>query len=842
MVAEFEYDGVTTGAFGDVIPGQTVLIGSGLGLSDVGIGRIRKALTASTVYIGETSEISFADDLYVTVIDAFDPFPRHPKIVDETPFMDYDIPYSDQNKNYDPICIMGGQVVLDVQSYPVAVTFPDVADSSVFDSTITAKLFEASAGVVTNETTDNPTLTVSSYPTGGYIRVSLKCTTATGKVFTSYRYVLVYDSSNPPIKDFTLVSATSSRGSGGGRAEVKLNDNTDYSDIRERGLAVLFSRDYYQETLQSVGPYLGRENVLLSGWIYTRKETSDPEFDPRNFEIQSAAFWLDRMPAFPSGVRITDETSDAWTDAESLTVDKGLFHFLHWRSTVTAIMDVTLTGNSLFTGSCESPDGTLWRQVSDIANSQLLAAPLCNSNGKLFVEVPYNLTPSADRAAAVDDVMDLATTDYIQKTELSRSLQSVSQVSLSGVAVEESGDAAALFSLSPGHVPATTGDPLSVTNLLLEDQSQANSLAGLIFGERNNVYKDISLTLIGNNRLFDIAPLQKAGIAMSEYTGELIPVAVGFAFSDGKLTFSVTFESETFEEISVNGDVPVGDGDFWPLPTLPTLPPLTLFPGPDLTIPTVSADNDYPQITPPVVDTLCSSPYSNMFPVTWSRTFLDGLQSDKLKAFFYVSCKIRPSSDPYNTYIALPGLWSGDAPFNYNVYGLLAGVRVITATVTQARSGNRADFSPVSTVEVDGFEIELTSGVGTAFNYGDVIATGTVQANDELGNAHPVFTPNKVFSLEGLSGSWEPGGGNPTNYEVGLKTGTVFLVRELRETAISPYFRRYYVALLSTHNVSVLDGPGQFADNTGSMTYAIRNATGRQIDLAQSTLFNVCAV
>lgn len=306
MVAEFVFDSVTTGAFGDVLPGMTVLIGSGLGLSDVGIGRVRKDLTSSVVYIGETSEIDFADNLYITVIDAFDPFPRHPRIVDEVAFMDYDVPYSDQNDNYDPICIMGGQVVLDVESYPVAVSFPDVADSSVFGSSITAKLFEATAGVVTNETSDNPTLTVSSYPSDGYIRVSLKCTAATGKEFTSYRYVLVYDSSHAPIKDFSLITASSSRGSAGARAELKLNESSDFTGIRKRGLAVLFSRDHYEGTRQSVGTYPGRENILLSGWISTRQKTSDPEFSPRIFEIQSAAFWLGRISAFPAGIRISD--------------------------------------------------------------------------------------------------------------------------------------------------------------------------------------------------------------------------------------------------------------------------------------------------------------------------------------------------------------------------------------------------------------------------------------------------------------------------------------------------------------------------------------------------------
>ena len=203
QVAQVTYD-AGVGAFADVLPGMTLWIGSAAGLYDKGIARIRKAADATTLFIGEESEVDFDDDLFLTVVDEFAIWPKHVRIVAEVPYMDYETAYSDQHEDFDPVPIMGCDAVLDVANYPATVGFPEADDSWVFDSTISAYLWTASAGVLTGATTSDPTLTIASYPANGLIRVKLALTAANGKSFSGYRYVRVYDKDHRPHEVFQL--------------------------------------------------------------------------------------------------------------------------------------------------------------------------------------------------------------------------------------------------------------------------------------------------------------------------------------------------------------------------------------------------------------------------------------------------------------------------------------------------------------------------------------------------------------------------------------------------------------------------------------------------------------
>src|SRR6185369_11065400 len=46
---EIPFDGVTTGAYGDISAGMTIVLGSSAGASDYGRQRIRKAATSTTI-------------------------------------------------------------------------------------------------------------------------------------------------------------------------------------------------------------------------------------------------------------------------------------------------------------------------------------------------------------------------------------------------------------------------------------------------------------------------------------------------------------------------------------------------------------------------------------------------------------------------------------------------------------------------------------------------------------------------------------------------------------------------------------------------------------------------
>jgi len=107
-----------SGTLADVLQDMTLLVGSSAGASDYGIARIRKdgTTTAGTFYIGETSEINWLSNAYLTVLDEFTLWPRHIAIASDgtTPLMDYDVAYTDQNvaAGAIPTPIMGPPAVL----------------------------------------------------------------------------------------------------------------------------------------------------------------------------------------------------------------------------------------------------------------------------------------------------------------------------------------------------------------------------------------------------------------------------------------------------------------------------------------------------------------------------------------------------------------------------------------------------------------------------------------------------------------------------------------------------------------------------------------------------------
>jgi len=292
MVFEFIYDG-GVGTYGDVLPGMTAWIGSDVGLYDVGQCRIRKALTSNHVYVSEGSEINWSNNLHVTIVDEMGMWPKHLFIDDSgVLFVDKDVAFTDQYTKFAPTPIMGCNAVVDVDEYPVTVKFPEADRSWVFESTITGWLWTATEGTLTGSTTNDPTLTIDSYPANGLIRVALRLTTAAGAVFTGYRYVQVYDHEQDiygimlhrPVDVFQLNSCSIDYQTGGGSFEVTLYSNGGRDEIRDRAPIVLFADDYYGAEKTSIGQLAGRENIIAFGWIDAESIEYDPSGLDRDWE------------------------------------------------------------------------------------------------------------------------------------------------------------------------------------------------------------------------------------------------------------------------------------------------------------------------------------------------------------------------------------------------------------------------------------------------------------------------------------------------------------------------------------------------------------------------------
>ncbi len=585
-IAQVTYDNAS-GALSDVLPGMTVLVGSTPGAWDKGLARVRRSWTATTAYIGETSEIAWADNLYLTVVDEFAIWPRHLRVAaDGTTWMDYDIAYSDQHSAFAPVPCLGPDRVLRLTGASVS-TQLDASLSWVIDSFISGyswSVVRAPAGTtMTNANTATPTITASAPG-----RILLRCTVtaANGKQSTGYRTVYVYDDAHPPI-EIALEDFSGSVERGGFEFSVSLTGSAGFA-LRDYVKVILFA----EEQPQSIGPIAGAENVLAIGWLDASESRIDDKQGTAILSVKGAHYWLNKITGYPSGIENVRNAPNAWTKIQNLTVDKALWHLLYWRSTLPNCTDFFLTGDTRQATALQAPTGSLWSQIKTLAQETILAAPVCDPYSRLFVEVDANYLPASERGG-IPTVMTLTKDDYVSVGVSLTRTPEVSRVELSGVAVVN-GTGQAIFSLSFGHVFGRFGQVIQKDRLLLANQAQANTLAGLILSNENKRHQ-FTLSLSAPVRLVTLTPRQYLGIAIAAddtpegitYSGRILPRELRLTHDPetGTLSMELTCDPEIFAAPAIDGDIPSNDdsgADNWvppkfpPPPLPPPLPPLPI--------------------------------------------------------------------------------------------------------------------------------------------------------------------------------------------------------------------------------------------------------------------------
>jgi len=587
-VAQIAFDNVTAGAYTDVLPGMTVWVGSTAGAWDVGMARVRKSATSALLYIGEESEVKMQDNHYLTVVDEMGLWVKHPNGIK----LDYDVVYANQHTVFDPIVIMGANVVKDVVEYPVTVTFPDAINSSVYGSTISTWAWTANAGVMTDETTSAPTLTINAYPASGLIRVALTLTSAAGKSFTGYRYVRVYDADHRPVTEFNLDSCDATVDSGGFGFTVTLYGEAAKTLIRDRAPVTVYAADYYGGTQVSLGQAAGRENIVCTGWVVGESIDYDPIAGSASFTVQGAHYWMDKSTAYPSYLEIARKTPVKWVIMPGLTVDRALWHLCHWRSTISAMMDVTYVSDARLTVKSETVVSSLWEQFKKISK-RIFAAPFVDQYGRLSINVSPQMTPEIDRDWAA--LQEITKSDWLDSITITRRVLTESaMVSLTGKKSSASGGSVSYYSLSNGHVYKRFGTAEMIDDVIVDSQTQSNELAGLYAGWKNNELPTINIKLAANNRLITLMPNQFLNITIDAadnergiaYAGNLILKGVSFVWDAENyiLLTDISCEAETFAEPAINGDIPLdnsGVGMSTPpidvsMPEMPALPALAL--------------------------------------------------------------------------------------------------------------------------------------------------------------------------------------------------------------------------------------------------------------------------
>ncbi len=540
------------GTLGNVLAGMTMYVGSAAGAYDKGMVRIRKAPSGTVFYIGETSEVAWANGDYLTVVDEFGLWAKHLWVDSGNKvWMDFDIGYSGQHAKPAPVPVLGPMAaVLRLTGASVSIQL-NGSGSWVLNGTITAYSWSTPGGDLSGGTTATPTVT---YYEAGTFRVSCTVTASNGATATGYRWIFV----NPSGPAMVLNDCSGNFENGGWAFSATAFAGAGTAAIRDRAMVALWARDWYGASSSdegSIGPIANYENVICMGWIDGETIEQNPEQGQVTFTVQGPAYWIDKIPGFASGFKHSNAAAKTWLEFQNLTVDKALWQLAHWRSTMTAVMDVYPSNDGRVAKVLQAPSGSLWQQMNALTQLTILARPICDRYGRLFVDVDQQYLATGSRGS-IPIVQSLTKGDWQGTLQLTRRiLPQVSLLDVSGVVFDGS-NYYPLLSKASGKSLQHYGRAEKVEQLLLSDQASLNTLCGLMLAQRNNEYPAAVVDLAANNRMIDLSPRQY--LALSVNSGDT-PRGVSFTDKrfiprrvtlkhdpkDGWMTATIELEGET---------------------------------------------------------------------------------------------------------------------------------------------------------------------------------------------------------------------------------------------------------------------------------------------------------
>lgn len=576
------YDNVTLGTFGGILAGMTLWVGSAAGLYDIARIRIRGA-NATTITVAENADVAWADDLFLTVIFQWLPWGVRPRIVSGTVYKDYNIAYTDQTDKWPPVSMMGDPAIKFFDSSPTNVYFDGSESYAVAQgATITGHAWDFGDG------TNSAVATPGNHPyfvTGQYW-ANHTVTDSNGKTHVTYRPVCIIDRTSAYV-NFRCDSMSGSIDAGW-VAKFTVFGNAPLSAFPERAPIFFFSDDYFGSNAGSQGFPLGRENVIMFGYIQEDSVTKNPETGDITFDVAGIARAMERISMYPATTQ-DKTTPSAWTEAKNLNIFRSFVFLLKFHTTVMDVADVFLYNDTTPIRVTNFPEDNLWNMFAQFAKGARMMRVGATRTGRVVLGRDPNLVAIASRGT-IPVVMQLAQGDWVgQVTMPEQPYPLCAYLCLGGLTYDgtPAHESNPLFGMSPGRPNKEFGDSREIHFLQLLSQTEVNTLAGLALGQINNAFGDVVVEMAGNwTRCFDPALqeyvqapssgwVSKRGTLLTNQFLIVRKVELKFNWNGGYVNSSLTCEVYSYPDIGVNGDCFTTDA---PLPPIVVTPPIVVKP------------------------------------------------------------------------------------------------------------------------------------------------------------------------------------------------------------------------------------------------------------------------
>jgi len=489
-IAQVTFDGVTTGAYGDIVPGMTVLFGSTAGGDEYGRQRVRKAATSSILYFGRSSrgtrdgEVDLADNAYIAVLNDYRVWSKIPYIDDDAVvYKDNDIAVGTHTTTPPPVANAGVPMAgtIDSGTDLLRVTLPGTGAKASFavSGTISSYAWVLPSGValVGGYALSDAQIEVDCNP--GFYWVALTVTDSNAETHTVHVPIYARD----PAADTSIASFSVEahrKTTDGQRIAVRILEDIPEATYPDGTLVMLW------EDEPSTGA--DRSHMVFWGWHQTDPATIAAErigiLRDVMFDCLDVAGKLDTLPGFPLSVEVAASPA-SWAQMTAPNMDKYLHYLLHWHSTALEVADWSWSGTTttypfVVLGNAGE---SLWDQIARRAKALVPDYVLgCNTHGQLQTIVDPMLQDSGSRTATVQATLEEADWQSIRYTH-----QRPPRAHwLRGEAILASNTTlAAIFCIAPGESPGQGETPFSQGEQLAPSQAALNACEGHRYGRHN---------------------------------------------------------------------------------------------------------------------------------------------------------------------------------------------------------------------------------------------------------------------------------------------------------------------------------------------------------------------
>lgn len=601
---QIPYYNVSTGSYLNLYSDLTVLVGTNQGDDDY--GRIRMRSATGTYAIFAENAINWNVNQYLTFIDQIDIQAIYPRIIQDPNnetnvifYKDYNIPYSNQNQIYGTFINAGPHRAGFISSGTFF--FSATGSYNVNSESLTwSWIFEG--GNPTGSTAFTPGLV--KWNTPGHYKVRIRSTSSSGAVDDTYRYVSMYDrpgeGANPPISRWELKSLSGSRSEGGYTASFKVYENI--GSVQPNAIVVMFGETVYGNTNKNIGGNsINNSGIYFVGYIIGDSIKFDYQSSSVEFSVGSVTEIMKNAEGFSVSCE-SKASPTTWFELYEMTVQRAIYHYLRWHSTVLKVTDFQYIGDNRLVQYFDADRGSLYDAIDSFVRDGLLGETIADRQGKIWSEIssfgletPFSNIPTTMNFYKQDWIND-PTVDERRNSDLSF-------IELGGIAYYgvSSNTFSALLSNAPSTAPLYHGKGDRKEGLILASQAQLNQVSGNYLAHYNSKYPNVQMSLAGCYLNLDIAPQEKSFLLVSPSDTILNKSLQNFPYIVSSMDWKYSSVQESFHPdvsllqiatgtagVSVQiPPTPPDNGYSYPSLNLPPLPDFPSSSGVGSTIPSV---------------------------------------------------------------------------------------------------------------------------------------------------------------------------------------------------------------------------------------------------------------